>query len=125
MCLQLMIERAKENLSFGGINICVSGLEGLPALESGCSAHSTATAPCTYFSSILTEAARIHQLRYKYLCLFIWQIFSLFIHVLAAISGLLPGTTCEDNHDISRSKRQLCFLLKLVCKKDVTNDEDV
>lgn len=29
MCLELMIERAEENVSFGGINICVSSLEGL------------------------------------------------------------------------------------------------
>lgn len=58
MCLELMIERAKENVSFGGINICVSSLEGLPLQESGGSAaHNAATAPCTRFSSILMEAA--------------------------------------------------------------------
>lgn len=34
MCLELMIERAKENVSLGEINICVRNLEGLPGLRS-------------------------------------------------------------------------------------------
>ena len=121
MCLELMIERAEENVSFGGINICVSSLEGLCWRVAALHTTLQWLHACA-FSSILMEAACAQQLQYKSLCLLIsyyfWQVFLLlFIRVLVAIFSLLSGMTCEDNHEIYKSKGKFCFLPKLVCKK--------
>lgn len=71
MCLELMIEQAKENVSCGRINICVRSPEGPTALESEESAQNPAVALCMWVSSILMEAACAQQLQCKSLCLLI------------------------------------------------------
>lgn len=86
MCLELMIERAKENVALGGINICVSSLERLPVLESCGSAHNAATAPCVRFSPILMEDACAQQLQYKSLCLLIRYYLANFIIIIIIYS---------------------------------------
>lgn len=86
MCLELMIERAKENVSFGGIKICVSSLEGA-ALESSSSAHNTATAPYMRLSSILMEAACAQQLQYKSLCLLFSYYLANFLIIIYSCIG--------------------------------------